>query len=139
MNNRLLPMLLRLAAIVLVVAAIVLFFLDFRQLQSFTLGALPHLLFSPLITIGLGLLLAAIADVLAHENEGTAELTRSVSRMQTTLAEVQHKVDDAHVALDRLSRNRAPPITAPQPMHVTAHLPANAFEPVMKKLNEIRD
>jgi len=139
MNNRLLSMLLRLAAVVLVIAALVLFFLDFRQLQGFTLGALPRLLFPPLVTIGLALLLAGLADSLAHQNEGVAELSRSVSRIQNTLAEVQHKVEDAHVALDRLSRNRAPAVTAPQPMHVTAHLPANALDPVLKLLNEVRD
>jgi hypothetical protein len=139
MNNRLLPMLLRLAAVVLVVAAIVLFFFDLRQLQGFTLGALPRLFFPPLVTIAIGLLLAGLADVLAHENEGVGELSRSVSRMQNTLAEVQHKVEDAHVALDRLSRNRAPAVTAPQPMHVTAHIPPSAMEPVMKMLAEIRD
>lgn len=139
MNNRLLPMLLRLCAAVLVIAAIALFFFDLRQVNGFSLAVLPRLLYLPLITIGLAVALAAIADVLAHENEGINELSRAVSRLQQSLADVQHKVDDAHVALDRLSRNRAPPVTAPQPMHVTAHLPANAFDPVIKMLNEIRD
>ena len=143
MNNRILPLLLRICAGVITIVAIGIFFIALRNFSTANgiLTSLPNLLTTPVIMIGMALALAGLADLLAHASDTSPEITRNFNRLNSALADVQKRVDDVAVAADRISRNRnvhAAPAPAP-PTHVTASLAPGALDPLVKAIEEVRE
>ena len=143
MNNRVLPLLLRICAAVVTIVAIGIFFIELRNFSTANgiLVALPSLLTWPLILIAIALILAGLADLLAHATDTSPEISRNFNRVHSVLADLQKRVDDMAVATDRISRVRAPlaPPPAPPAAHVTASLAPGALDPLVRTLNEIRE
>jgi len=141
MNQRVLPLLLRICAGILTIVAIVIFFIELRDMRGGIVASLPRLLATPVITIAMALALAGLADLLAHASDTSPEVTRNFNRINSVLADVQKRVDDVAVAADRLARHRAVAATPPPapPTHVTASLAPGALDPLLKQIAEIRE
>jgi outer membrane protein assembly factor BamD (BamD/ComL family) len=140
MSHRTLAFLLRLSAVALTVAAVIVFFVQLRAAQA--ADTVSWLVLAVLVGVGLSLALAGLADVLANrDTDPASETARALARVQQQLTDMQRKVEDLGVAVDRMARNRAPAVPgAPAaPGHVTATLPPRALDPVMKALEEIRN
>src|ERR1041384_7007794 len=132
MSNRSLAALLRVSAAVLTLAAVIVFFLKFSDARAVR-GGLSELSLSALIAIGLALLLAGIADLLAHRDDGFGDIPRMLGRMQQHLHDMEKKQNDMAVAMAPRGRNRAPANPPPTqfPAHITATLPPHAFDPIL--------
>ena len=143
MNQRVLPLLLRLSAAVVTVVAIVVFFSAMREASASNkpiVSSLHNILAMPVIMIAGALLLAGLADLLAHASDPSPEITKNLSRINQSMADLQKRVDDVAVATDRLSRVRTPVAPPPAPpSHITASLAPGALDPLLKSIAEIRE
>ncbi|MBC8106427.1 MAG: tetratricopeptide repeat protein [Anaerolineae bacterium] len=143
MNHRVLPLLLRVSAAIITVVAIVIFFFALRAAGVSNrpiVSSLPEILSTPVLMIAAALLLAGLGDLLAHASDTSPEISRNLSRINQSMADLQKRVDDVAVATDRLSRNRAPlPAPPAPPSHVTASLAPGALDPLLKAMAEIRE
>lgn len=143
MNHRVLPLLLRVCAAIVTVVAIVIFFFELRAVGATNtpiISSLPRILATPTILIAAALLLAGLGDLLAHASDTSPEITRNLSRINQSMADLQKRVDDVAVAADRLARNRAPlPAPPAPPSHITASLAPGALDPLLKLIAEIRE
>jgi hypothetical protein len=74
MNQRVLPLLLRICAGILTIVAIVIFFIELRDMRGGIVASLPRLLATPVITIAMALALAGLADLLAHASDTSPEV-----------------------------------------------------------------
>jgi hypothetical protein len=140
MNHRILPLLLRISAAIITIVAIVIFFIELRNLDGGIVVSLPRLLTMPLIMICIALLLAGLGDLLAHASDTSPEISRNFSRINSALTEMQKRVDDMAVATDRISRARAPIAPPPvSPMQTNATLAPGALDPLIKAIEEVRE